>query len=190
MPTRTGDAHPSLAPFESFAAQDGRFIIAAGNDQLFLLMADALGVPEVALDPLFLTNDLRVQNRGAMIEAIERVTRCASVSVWLDKLNEAGVPCAPINTIDKVIDHPQLLARNMFIQVQGKSERKVKTAGNPIKMSTSPAEDVTVVRRAPAVDEHREAILAELMASSGAYASQADPESDDDELKRSTGIAA
>ena len=190
VPTRTGDAHPSLAPFESFAAQDGRFIIAAGNDQLFLFMADALGVPEVALDPLFLTNDLRVQNRPAMIETVERVTRSAPVSVWLDKLNEAGVPCAPINTIDKVIDHPQLHARNMFIHVQGKSERKVKTAGNPVKMSTSPDEDVTVVRKAPAVDEHREAILAELMASSGAYASQADAESDNDPLKRSISLPA
>lgn len=190
VPTRTGDAHPSLAPFESFAAQDGRFIIAAGNDQLFLLMADALGVPEVALDPLFLTNDLRVQNRPVMIETVERITRAAPVSVWLEKLNEAGVPCAPINTIDKVINHPQLHARNMFIHVQGKSERKVKTAGNPVKMSTSPDEDVTVVRRAPVVDEHREAILAELMASSGAYASQADSESDDDQLKRSTSLPA
>jgi len=190
VPTRTGDAHPSLAPFESFAAQDGRIVIAAGNDQLFLLMADAMGVPELALDPLFLTNDLRVQNRPAMTEGIERITRTAPVSVWLDKLNEAGVPCAPINTIDKVLEHPQLLARNMFIHVQGESERKVKTAGNPVKMSTSPDEDMTVVRKAPAVDRHREAILAELMASSGAYASQADSESDDDELKRSASLAA
>lgn len=191
VPTRTGDAHPSLAPFESFAAQDGRIVIAAGNDQLFLLMADAFGVPELALDPLFITNDLRVQNRPAMTEAIERVTCTAPVSVWLDKLNEAGVPCAPINTIDKVLEHPQLLARNMFIHVQGESERKVKTAGNPIKMSTSPDEDATVARKAPAVDQHREALLTELMATTGAYASQADLESDDDdELKRSASLAA
>ena len=180
VPTRTGDAHPSLAPFESFAAQDARFIIAAGNDQLFLLMADAFGVPELAVDPRFLTNDLRVQNRPAMIEAIERTTRTAPVSVWLDKLNEAGVPCSPINTIDKVIEHPQLVARNMFINVRGEAERLVKTAGNPIKMSTSPDEDITVVRRAPAVDEHRESILAELMAASGAYASLSDSWPDDE----------
>jgi CoA:oxalate CoA-transferase len=172
VPTRTGDAHPSLAPFESFEAADGRIVIAAGNDQLFLLMADALGVPELALNPLFGTNDLRVQNRPAMIDAIERVTRTAAVQVWIDKLNDAGVPCAPINTIDKLVDHPQLLARNMFIHVQGKSARKVRTAGNPVKMSTSPDEDVTVVRKAPAVGEHREAILAELMVRSGAYASR------------------
>jgi CoA:oxalate CoA-transferase len=190
VPTRTGDAHPSLAPFESFAAEDGRIVIAAGNDQLFLLMADAIGIPELALDPLFLTNDLRVQNRLALTEAIERVTRTAPISVWLDKLTEAGVPCAPINTIDKVLEHPQLLARNMFIHVQGESQRKVKTAGNPVKMSTSPDEDVTVVRKAPAVDRHREAILNELMAPSGAYASQADSASDDDKLKCSPSLAA
>jgi CoA:oxalate CoA-transferase len=172
VPTRTGDAHPSLAPFESFAAQDGRVIIAAGNDQLFLLAADALGQPQLALDPRFLTNDLRVQNRPAMIEAIEAITCTAPIQVWLDKLNEAGVPCSPINTIDKLINHPQLLARNMFIHVQGESERKIRTAGNPVKLSTSPDEDVSIVRKAPAVDQHREAILAELMGPSGAYAPQ------------------
>jgi CoA:oxalate CoA-transferase len=191
VPTRTGDAHPSLAPFESFAAQDGRFIIAAGNDQLFLLMAYALGVPDLALEPMFLTNDLRVQNRPKLIEAIENVTRTAPISIWLDKLNDAGVPCAPINSIDDLFKHPQLLARNMFIQVQGESERKVRTAGNPIKMSTSPDEDVTVVRRAPAVGEHREAILAELMAPIGAYESQAKAEGDDtNELGDQPSLAA
>jgi CoA:oxalate CoA-transferase len=190
VPARTGDAHPSLAPFESFAAEDGRVIIAAGNDQLFLLAADALGVPQLALEPQFLTNDLRVQNRPAMVAAIEAITRTAPVQVWLDKLNDVGVPCAPINTIDKLLDHPQLLARNMFIHVQGESEHKVRTAGNPVKLSTSPDEDVNVVRKAPAVDEHREAILAELMASSGAYASSAVPEAEGDELKSRINLAA
>lgn len=182
VPTRTGDAHPSLAPFESYAAKDGRVVIAAGNDQLFLLMADALGEPELALDPKFLTNDLRVQNRPALSEAIERITRSGLVERWLDKLNAAGVPCAPINTIEKLMDHPQLLARNMFIEVQGESARTVRTAGNPVKMSTSPDEDVSVVRKAPSVGQHREAILAELMAASGAYASHASPETEESAL--------
>lgn len=172
VPTRTGDAHPSLAPFESFAAKDGRIVIAAGNDQLFMLMADALEEPQLALDARFLTNDLRVRNRPDMVEAIERITLNGSVDEWLAKLNEAGVPCSPINSVDGLFDHPQLVSRNMFIQVRGKSSRKVKTAGNPIKMSTSPDEDVTVTRRAPRVSEHREAILAELMADKGAYEAQ------------------
>ncbi|MFM0336923.1 CaiB/BaiF CoA transferase family protein [Paraburkholderia fungorum] len=172
VPSRTGDAHPSLAPFESFQAKDGRFIIAAGNDQLFMLMADAMEIAQIALDPRFLTNDLRVQNRPELIREIESVTGTQPVSVWLDKLNEAGVPCGPINSIDAVIENPQLHARNMIIQVEGKAGKKIRTAGNPIKMSTSPAEDISIAKRAPAVSEHKEAILAELMSASGAYRSQ------------------
>jgi CoA:oxalate CoA-transferase len=113
------------------------------------------------------------------------------MSVWLDKLNDAGVPCSPINKIDDVLQHPQLSARNMFIHVQGESTRKVRTAGNPVRMSTSPDEEVTIVRKAPAVGEHRAAILAELMAASGAYASQARTESRDDvELTGRSSLAA
>lgn len=169
VPTRTGDCHPSLAPFETFAASDERFVIAAGNDTLFMLMADALDSPRLALDPRFATNDLRVRNRPGLVEAIEAVTRTRPVAHWIDRLNEAGVPCAPINTIDRLFSHPQLLARNMLIRVQGQGERAVRTAGNPIKMGAYPDVDPAVPLRAPALNQHREAILHELMAGEGAY---------------------
>ena len=84
VPNRTGDSHPSLAPFESFAAKDGRIVIAAGNDTLFVLMADALGAPELALQAPFATNDLRCQNRPQMVKAI-RCGKCetmASTRSW------------------------------------------------------------------------------------------------------------
>ncbi|WP_077048500.1 CaiB/BaiF CoA-transferase family protein, partial [Pseudomonas sp. KK4] len=119
VPTRTGDAHPSLSPFEAYDAQDGRFIIAAGNDQLFMLMADALGNPQLALEPQFLSNAQRCRNRPALIEAIQAITLTAPAAHWIERLNEAGVPCSPINTIDKLFEHPQLAARNMIIQVAG-----------------------------------------------------------------------
>ena len=170
VPTRTGDCHPSLAPFETFAASDGRFVIAAGNDTLFLLMADALGHPEVALDERFLSNDLRCTNRPAMVKAIEAITTQAPIEHWIDRLNAAGVPCAPINTIDRLFDHPQLRARDMIIQVGTEGARPVRTAGNPIKLGdytlATPREPVM----APTLDQHRERILAELMASTGDYA--------------------
>ncbi len=169
VPTRTGDSHPSLAPFETFAAADGRFVIAAGNDQLFMLMADALGAPQIALDPRFATNDLRCRNRLDMSRAIESVTRIQPMEHWITQLNDAGVPCAPINTIDKLFDHPQLVAREMIIKVRGEGPREVRTAGNPIRMSGFAAPDHTQAIRAPALDEHREAILAEVMHASGAY---------------------
>ena len=81
-------------------------------------MADALGAPELALHPLFATNDLRCRNRPAMVAAIEAVTKTQNVQHWIDKLNAAGVPCSPINTIDKLFNHPQLLARDMIIKVK------------------------------------------------------------------------
>lgn len=176
VPTRTGDSHPSLAPFESFAARDSRIIIAAGNDTLFMLLADALGVPELAIDPRFVTNDLRCKNRPALVDAIEAITRKLPVSSWIEVLNEAGVPCAPINTIDKLLDHPQLVARNMIINVQGQGSAIFRTAGNPIKIEGYADADPAVPIRAPGLNEHREAILSELMSASRAYAGSDSPE--------------
>ncbi|MEJ7928216.1 CoA transferase [Sphingobium sp. AN641] len=168
VPGRTGDSHPSLAPFESFQASDARFIIAAGNDTLFMLMADALGAPQLALDPQFITNDLRCQNRPAMVKAIEIITVRQPVTHWIDRLNEAGVPCSAINTVDKLFDHPQLGARNMIIKVAGQSGRAVRTAGNPIRIDDAENDTFTPVL-APGLNEHREAILKELFVDEKAY---------------------
>ncbi|CAM9407060.1 CaiB/BaiF CoA transferase family protein [Acinetobacter bereziniae] len=190
VPTRTGDNHPSLAPFETFSAKDGRFVIAAGNDQLFMLMADVLGNPQLALDPRFITNDLRCRNRPALVQAIEEITRTEPMEHWIDQLNIAGVPCAPINTIDRLLDHPQLAARKMIIQVQGASGRSFRTAGNPIKLNTFSDIDVNTPLRAPALDEHRERILAELMSGTGDYAPASGtddgplPQEDHDQFKQ------
>ncbi|MFT6533955.1 MAG: CoA:oxalate CoA-transferase [Limimaricola cinnabarinus] len=169
VPTRTGDSHPSLAPFESFETEDERLVIAAGNDQLFLLMADAIGAPRLALDPRFISNDLRCRNRPEMVASIEAVTRTRPAAHWIELLNEAGVPCAPINTIDRLLDHPQLLARDMIVQVRGQGGRTLRTAGNPIKMTGYEAFDPAVPLRAPGLGEHRAAILNELGRLSGAY---------------------
>lgn len=167
VPGRTGDSHPSLAPFESFQASDARFIIAAGNDTLFMLMADALGAPQLALDPQFITNDLRCRNRPAMVKAIEAITVGKPVAHWIDRLNEAGVPCSAINTIDKLFDHPQLGARNMIIKVTGQSGRPVRTAGNPIRIGDA-ENDIGTPIPAPGLNQHREAILRELLGDDGA----------------------
>lgn len=163
VPTRTGDSHPSLAPFESFQAKDGRIVIAAGNDALFLLMADALGRPQLAADARFLTNDLRCRNRPEMVAEIEAITRTAPISHWIDRLNEAGVPCAPINTIDKLFDHPQLAARNMIVKVKGGGGRVFRTAGNPIKLTGHGDFSPDAPLSAPQLNQDKARILAELL---------------------------
>jgi CoA:oxalate CoA-transferase len=174
VPGRTGDCHPSLAPFESFRAKDEKIVIAAGNDTLFMLMADALGAPELALDPRFMSNDLRCQNRPEMVVEMEKILSQQPVHHWIDALNDVGVPCAPINTIDKLLDHPQLLARDMIVQVQGQKGNPFKTAGNPIKLTGHEEIDINTPMEAPGLGQHREALLAELMASQGSYDLPAD----------------
>ena len=169
VPTRTGDCHPSLAPFETFQAKDERFVIAAGNDQLFLLMAEAIGAPDLAMDPDFSSNDLRVRNRPKMVAAIDAVTSKMPMQHWLDELNELGVPCGPINTIDRILDHPQLLSRNMIVQVEGGGAKPFRTAGNPVKLSAYKDMDPSTAQVSPALNQHREDILAEVMADSEAY---------------------
>lgn len=169
VPTRTGDCHPSLAPFESFQAKDGKIVIAAGNDTLFMLVAEVLGNPGLAMDPRFLTNDLRCQNRPDMVREMEALLQKQPIQYWIDALNEEGVPCAPINTIDKVLDHPQLASRDMIVQVQGQSEKPFKTAGNPIKMTGVVDLDPNTPISAPGLGQHTEAIIAELMSRHNAY---------------------
>jgi len=174
VPNRTGDSHPSLAPFESFRTKDEKIVIAAGNDTLFMLMADALEIPGLALDPRFMTNDLRCKNRPEMVIEIEKALKQKPVTHWIDALNDVGVPCAPINTIDKLFDHPQLLSRDMIVQVEGPSKVPLRTAGNPIKMHGHEDIDVNTPLYAPGLGEHRERILAELLGNHGAYDLPAD----------------
>lgn len=169
VPTRTGDSHPSLAPFESFQAKDGKIVIAAGNDTLFMLVAEVLGNPSLAMDPRFLTNDLRCQNRPDMVSEMEKLLKSQPVQHWIDALNEEGVPCAPINTIDKILDHPQLLSRDMIVQVQGQAGKPFKTAGNPIKMTGVEDLNPQTPISAPGLGQHTEAIIAELMSRHNAY---------------------
>lgn len=180
VPNRTGDCHPSLAPFESFRAKDGKIVIAAGNDTLFLLMADAIGAPELAGDSRFISNDLRCQNRPEMVAEMEKILSRKPVQHWVDLLNEEGVPCSPINTIDKLFDHPQLKARNMIVPVQGQAGKPFRTAGNPIKLTGREDFDTETPSSAPGLGQHREAILAELMARHGAYHPPSRPDVSDE----------
>ena len=140
-------------------------MIAAGNDNLFLALADALRAPELSVDARFLSNDNRVAHREALCQTIDAITREQGVEHWLRVLDDAGVPCAPINTIDKLLTHEQLLARNMIIKVRGRAG-ELRTAGNPIKMSAFPDPDPQVPRRAPTLNEDREAILHEFLPTS------------------------
>ena len=159
-PGPLGARHPIIAPFEAYHAADGYLIVAAGNDSLFVKACAALGRPEMAKDPRYLTNDLRRQNVDAIKTEFERVLSAKPVARWLKVLDDAGVPAGPINDVGQAIESPQAKARNMVVTADDPVAGPVKLIGNPIKLSAFP--DRTTRAPAPDLDADRARILKEL----------------------------
>lgn len=156
-PGPSGARHPSITPFETFHASDGLFVIAAGNDKLFEKLCITLDLPLVG-DPRFATNAARCDNARLLKRLIEAVTLDNTRAYWIAKLTSAGIPTGPIQTVAQAMKDPQLLARNMVVDVLDQSGRPAyKAAGNPIKMSDSP--DPVTRPPAPDLDGNRGDIL-------------------------------
>lgn len=160
VPGPLGSRHPSIAPFQAFATGSDPIVIAAGNDELFARLAEVLGAPELARDPRFATNADRCRHVDALEAAIEGRLAGAGAGAWLERLEAAGIPCAPILDVARVVRHPQVRARNMLVRVRDPELGEIEVAGNPIKMAGHP--DPETCRAAPALDADRDAILREL----------------------------
>ncbi|MBI4969098.1 MAG: CoA transferase [Rhodospirillales bacterium] len=135
IPGPLGARHPTITPFEAFAAKDGHLVVAAGNDGLFQKLCDTLGRPDLAANPLFTSNDLRTRHHGALKEEIEQALAGSTVADWLARLEAAGVPCGPINNVGQILSDPQIKARNMVVHTEDKDVGRLNMAGNPIKLS-------------------------------------------------------
>ncbi|ABV95002.1 L-carnitine dehydratase/bile acid-inducible protein F [Dinoroseobacter shibae DFL 12 = DSM 16493] len=118
-PTRLGNAHPNIVPYQVFEAADGHMILAVGNDGQFASLCEILDLPGTASDPRFATNAGRVENRDALTELLSLRLRGWSVAQLLSALEAAGVPAGPINTIDQVFADPQVQARGLQVSVEG-----------------------------------------------------------------------
>ncbi len=160
IPGPMGARHPSITPFEAFATGDGDIIIAAGNDGLFVKLAEALGRPDLAGNPLYTTNALRNQHPPALKAAIEDVLRGAGTAHWIELLEAAGVPCGPVNNVAQALAHPQTAARNMLISFDDPVTGPLTLAGNPMKLSGFA--DPPTRAPAPDLDADRDHILREL----------------------------
>jgi crotonobetainyl-CoA:carnitine CoA-transferase CaiB-like acyl-CoA transferase len=113
-PKRWGSDSPMVAPYKAYAASDGHVMIAAGNDNLFRKLCVALGKPEWADDPRFRNNADRLENRDRLNQNIQVIVRETSSEYWVEKLSAVGVPCAPVQSVTKVISHPQTQALEMI----------------------------------------------------------------------------
>jgi formyl-CoA transferase/CoA:oxalate CoA-transferase len=158
-PKRYGSAHPTIAPYQAFPTRDGWIMVAVGNDGLWRRFAEAVGRPDLAEDPRFRANPLRVAHRNELIPLLEEVLRTRPTADWLAALDAAGVPVGPIQTVAEAVRDPQVLARGMVTEVEHPTAGRLRTLGCPVRLSRTPA----AVRTAPPLlGQHSDEVLAGL----------------------------
>ncbi len=157
-PGRYGSAHESLAPYQVFPTADDPLMIAVGSDGLWRRFTAATGLDELADDPRYATNPDRVRHRDTLIPRITKALAARGCAEWTDRLNAAGVPAGPVNTVPAALGQPQVAAREMVAEIEHPVAGTLKTLGSPLKLSAQP----TSIRRPPPVlGQHTDEILAE-----------------------------
>jgi len=148
---RTGSGR--LIPFQGFETKTGPIIVAAGNDRLFAKLASVLGHPEWATDPRFANNAGRFAHKAELLKAIEDIFATRSKGEWLDLLEAAGIPCAPINSLPDVLEQPQTAALDILKSVPGDD---LPLVGLPLSFD---GVRPTIRRAPPRIGEHNDDVL-------------------------------
>ncbi|MEW6370433.1 MAG: CaiB/BaiF CoA-transferase family protein [Pseudomonadota bacterium] len=163
-PKRWGNAHANIVPYQTFACSDGHIIVAAGNDGQYQKFVEAGGRPELARDPRFATNPLRVQNRDVLVPLLAEMVATRRRDEWIAMLEEVGVPCGPINDVGEVFANEQVRARGMAVELPHPSAGKVTLVRSPMKMSATPA---TSAKAPPLLGEHTDEVLRDVLGKNG-----------------------
>lgn len=159
-PGRSGNAHPNIAPYQAFKTSDGSFVLAVGNDQQFRKFCSASGLTDLADDPRFRTNTDRLRNRKELIPPLQAVLRKESTEFWISLFEPIGVPCAPINRLDQVFAHPQVIHRGLQISLPHTVGAMAPLVGNPIKFSKTKIE---YKKTPPLIGEDTDYILEDVL---------------------------
>ena len=157
---QAGNDHPTAIPTGVFPTADGHINIAASGDQLYRRFCEAAGATELISDPDYVTSALRSRNRKALSERISRVTRTKPSAEWVQLLNDAGVPCGPINSIDKTFAEPQVQHLGIAKPVRHPALGAIKVVGQPINLTKAP--QPAEYRPTPELGQHTDEILAGL----------------------------
>jgi len=155
-PERLGNSHPNIVPYQSFASGDGNLILAVGNDSQFAKFCGVIARPELATDVRYATNVARVNHRDELVALISDIIATHSTQHWLSTLEAVGVPCGPINTLDKVFEHPQVKHRELVRELADVSDKMVATVTSPINLSATP---LVYHSAPPALGQHSVEIL-------------------------------
>ncbi|MFN3815687.1 CaiB/BaiF CoA transferase family protein [Brevundimonas sp.] len=157
-PTRMGNAHPNLSPYQPFPCSDGMVVIAVGNDGQFRALCQALGQPDLGTDARFAANAGRVAERDQLGPILSALTEPLTMAALMQRLEAAGVPCGPVNTVDQVFAEPQAIARGLTVeQTRPDLNAPLRTVASPIRMDGAP---LVSDRPPPALGEHTDAVLA------------------------------
>ena len=159
-PKPLGARHPAITPFEAFASADGHVIIALGNDTLWAKFCEHVDRQELISDKRFRTNADRTENHSQLFPILSEIMFQRTTDDWIDALGKIGVPCGPINAMDKVVTHPQVQAREMITRITHQITGEVEVPGVPIKLSETPG---SVDAPAPSLGEHTADVLTGLL---------------------------
>ena len=152
-PGRLGNRHPSIVPYEVFAASDGDFVLAVGNDELWKKFC---GVAELDLGERFATNRQRVGGYDELRPTVARALTAHPRAYWIERLTAAGVPCGSVRDLGEVFADPQLTARDMIVSLEHAVAGIVRQVGVPVKLSATPG---GVRTPPPALGQHTDAVL-------------------------------
>ena len=159
QPPLLGNAHPNIVPYETFATADGEIAVAVGSERQWPKLCAELDLPELADDERFADNGARVRHRDQLRPILAEAFAEADSTHWLSRLDEAGIPCGPVNTVLGAFEQPQAVARGMRVEVDHPSLGSVPQIGLPYKLSATPA---SIRSAPPLLGEHSAQILAEL----------------------------
>ena len=157
-PTRMGNQHPTITPYETYRCQDGYINLACGNDSMWRTFCKLAGHDAWATDERFRTNAERVQNRRALSSLMEPVMLEKTTEEWLDILRSVGIPCGKIQSVGEICEDPQVLARDMVVKVDHPKAGTLRVTGVPIKLSDTPG---AVTLPPPLLGEHTPQVLTE-----------------------------
>jgi formyl-CoA transferase len=158
VPPQAGNDHPTGIPTGVFPTSDGQINIAAANGRLFRRLCDALNAPELPDDPDYASGELRSQNRAALNLAIGDLTKGRTSAEWVERLNEAGVPCGPINSVDETFADPQVQHLGIVTPVDDPTRGRLQLVGQAVNMARTP-QPKEMRRPSPGCGEHTEEIL-------------------------------
>ena len=165
VPGRQGNAHANIVPYQVFNAADGELILAVGNDTQFAKLCAVLGCPEIAGDERYAKNANRVRHRDALLPLLQQRLVTRSVAQWVDVLQPEGVPCGPVNSIAQTFANPQVIHRQMRVDLPHPLAGSVPSVANPIKFSGTP---IQYGDAPPTLGQHSDQVLKEYVGLSDA----------------------